>query len=141
MTDMKKVGGFDERKGPNLGSVGEDTDMMGRLLKKNIVAYYLPNCEVWHFVPKNRCSPEWMLGWGLQKHVYMGLRIARTNFTQRAKHLFESNVKLIGIRILLGIFGKWMDVRRRFHYEYRKNSHAGKLRGIQIAKDFQEINP
>jgi glycosyltransferase involved in cell wall biosynthesis len=132
--DMKETGGFDERKGPGLESIGEDTNMMERLLKRNIDAYYLPNCEVWHFVTKSRCSPEWLLSRTLQKHVYMGLRIAQSNFTLCAKRVFNSKIKLLGIRILLGLFEKRFDARRRFYYEFRKSSHSGILKGVKIAR-------
>ena len=139
--DMREAGGFDERKGPSCKSIGEDTDMMNKLLNRNIIGYYLPNCEVWHFVPKTRCTPEWTLSRAYQKNVGGGLRIAQANFTVRAKRVFESKIKLLGIRILLGLFGKRLDARRRFHYEYRKNSHSGILRGMKIAKTVQSISP
>ena len=131
--DMKEAGGFDERVGPGSGAIGQESDMMEKLLNRKIIGYYLPDCEVWHFVPKARCSPEWMLSRAYKKNVGDAVRLARDSFAVRTKQELNSRIKLLGIRILLGLFGKQLDIRQRFHYEYRKNCHSGFLKGMKIA--------
>ncbi len=108
--------------------------MMERLLNRNIVGYYLPTCEVWHFVPKTRCSPEWVLSRVFQEGVGAGIEISRAVFRSRAKRALISGIKVLWIRILLVLFGKRLEARRRFHYEYLKNRHSGILRGLKGTK-------
>jgi glycosyltransferase involved in cell wall biosynthesis len=129
--DMREAGGFDERRGPGSGARGQETDMMERLLNRNIVGYYLPTCEVWHLVPKNRCSPEWVLSRVFQVGVGVGIEISRAVFRSRAKRALISRIKVLRIRILLVLFGNRLEASRRFHYEYLKNRYSGILRGLK----------
>ena len=132
--DMIEAGGFDERRGPGSGSTGQEADMMERLMNRNIVGYYLPTCKIWHFVPKSRCSPEWFLSRTYQWGVGIGIKNARVSFPVRAKRILVRMIKLLGIRILIGLIGKLLDPRRRFHYEYLKYRYSGILRGLKGAK-------
>jgi hypothetical protein len=129
--DMKEVGGFDERRGPGSGARGQEADMMERLLKKNIVGYYLPECVVWHFVPKTDCSPEWMLSRTFEWGVGLGIKNARVSYPVRAKRILVRWIKLLGIRIMIGLLGKRLDSRRRIHYEYLRNLYSGILKGLR----------
>ena len=132
--DMKEAGGFNERVGPGSGAIGQETDMMKKLLNRKVIGYYLPDCEVWHFVPKARCSPEWMLSRAYKINVGDAVRRAQDSFTVRTKRALNSRIKLLGIHVLLGFLGKQLDSRRRFHYEYRKNCHSGFLKGMKVAE-------
>lgn len=137
--DMKETGGFDERRGPGSGAIGQESDMMEKLLNRNIHGYYLPNCKVWHYVPKTRCSPEWMLSRAYKKSVGNGIMLSRANFIVRTMFVLNSKIKLLGIRILLVILEKRLNTSQKFHYEYRKNSHSGILNGMKVAKVGQII--
>ncbi len=97
--DLRETGGFDDLRGPGSGARGQEADMMDRLLNRNIVGYYLPECVVWHFVPKNECSPEWTLSRTFECGVGVGIRNARVSFPVRAKRIFIRALKLLGIRI------------------------------------------
>jgi len=132
-TDMREAGGFDERVGPGSGAIGQESDMMEKLLNRKIIGYYLPDCDVWHFVPKERCSPEWMLSRAYKINVGRAVRLAQDSFSVRAKRVLNSRIKLFGIRVLLGLVGKQLDSRKRFHYEYRKKCHSGFLEGMKVA--------
>jgi glycosyltransferase involved in cell wall biosynthesis len=62
-TDVLSVGGFDPDRGPGspTGSTGQESDMQRRLLHHKARGIYVPEATVWHFVPRTRCSAEWVL--------------------------------------------------------------------------------
>jgi len=62
--DIRRAGGFDTRFGPggSSGSVGQESDMQQRLLDLGVRPVFLPEARVWHYVPPERCSPEWVVG-------------------------------------------------------------------------------
>ena len=59
--DVSKVGGFDPLRGPGTHSVGQEHEMQWRLRASGVEPVYLPDALVWHYVPKDRCSAEWLL--------------------------------------------------------------------------------
>lgn len=53
---------FDEVCAVGLGgALGEETRLQQRLLKKGYNGLYVPQALVWHYVPADRCTPEWAL--------------------------------------------------------------------------------
>lgn len=60
---LRAVNGFDESRGPgaNTISVGQEYSAQRRLLEHGYLGMYVPGPPVKHFVPRNRCSPEWAL--------------------------------------------------------------------------------
>jgi glycosyltransferase involved in cell wall biosynthesis len=62
-SDIKEAGGFDPDYGPGSpsGRRGQETDMQRRLSDFGVVKVYVPDAEVWHYVPRERCSPKWAL--------------------------------------------------------------------------------
>jgi hypothetical protein len=103
------------------------------------MGFYLPDCEVWHFVPKNNCSPEWVLSRAWQKSVGHGIELAQADFSVRIKNVLNSNIKLWGIGVLLDLLGNRIDSSNKFYYEYRKKCHSGILKGLKIAKSDQSV--
>ena len=61
--DLKSLGGFDCNYGPGsaTGSVGQETNAMTKLLNAGLKAVYLPNAKVWHYVPQERSSFDWLI--------------------------------------------------------------------------------
>ena len=57
-SDLIRMGGFNEERGPGTVSRGQETDMQERMLKDGMRGRYLPDALVWHYVPRARCSPE-----------------------------------------------------------------------------------
>lgn len=65
--DLVDAGGFNPCYGPgnpNKGT-GQETEMQHRLQKMGVEKEFVPGALVWHYVPRERCSPEWIL-----KRVY-----------------------------------------------------------------------
>lgn len=58
-----EVGGFDEQRGPGIhtATMGQEASAQQRLLAAGYVGLFLPGQPVMHFIPKDRCSPEWAL--------------------------------------------------------------------------------
>lgn len=73
--DLKRAGGFDPRFGPgsSTGSTGQESNMQDRLFAMGVKPQYLPQARVWHWVPKERCSPNWILQRGYRYGVQCGL--------------------------------------------------------------------
>jgi GT2 family glycosyltransferase len=60
--DILDVGGFRLDLGPEAGApVGEDTDIQSRLIKEGSIVIYIEDAKVWHYIPKERCTPEWAI--------------------------------------------------------------------------------
>lgn len=59
-SDLVRVGGFDVNLGPGLASVGQESEMQWRLRQHGVRAAYVEAACIWHYVPKERCSVEWL---------------------------------------------------------------------------------
>jgi len=59
--DLHKMGGFNPEMGPTCLAVGEETEMQIRLRAAGILPQYLEKAKVWHYVPADRCSPQWAI--------------------------------------------------------------------------------
>lgn len=59
--DLRSIGGFDPALGPGAGSLGDEPDVQNRLASVGLTPVYLADALVYHWVPKNRCSPAWVL--------------------------------------------------------------------------------
>ena len=69
-----KVGGFDSmcpvgEEGP----LGEETRLQRELLAAGMKGVYVPDAEVWHFVPKERCDKAWLFDRQIRKGMTKGL--------------------------------------------------------------------
>jgi glycosyltransferase involved in cell wall biosynthesis len=73
---IRQAGGFNERIGPGspTNSVGQETDMQERLYAKGLRQVFVPGAKVWHYVPKARCAPSWMLHRGYRMGIRIGLK-------------------------------------------------------------------
>jgi hypothetical protein len=66
--DLLAVGGFDTRLGAGaLGGsarvelVGDDFEVQDRMLLQGLRPVHVPEAVVRHWVPRDRCSPDWVL--------------------------------------------------------------------------------
>ncbi len=75
--DLQKVGGFDEQRGPGTELSGQETDMQYRLRTSGIPPIFVPEARVWHYVPADRCSPEWAIARARRHAYWQGLGLAR----------------------------------------------------------------
>lgn len=78
-TEIRALGGFDPLRGPGAvtGSTGQEGEMQMRLRDAGVTPTYVPQAWVWHYVPRDRCSPDWAVqrafrhgvSWGMQSHA------------------------------------------------------------------------
>ena len=117
--DLKRLGGFNENRGPGTGNVGQETEMQMRLQEGGIALRFVPGARVWHYIPEQRCNPRWLLrryyrmgkgsvqeGWGVSGRwlgfnswVWMELgrrvrRVASTLLSPDRKERFKAKRKL-----------------------------------------------
>ncbi|MCC6491847.1 MAG: glycosyltransferase [Pirellulales bacterium] len=76
---LKVAGGFDASRGPGApsGATGQESQMQRALIKRGILGKYVPDANVWHFVPKDRCSVAWLLERRYRTGVEHGLIAAQ----------------------------------------------------------------
>jgi GT2 family glycosyltransferase len=79
-TDIRQCAGFDPRFGPGsaTGSSGQEVTMQIALQGRGARAIYTPDALVWHYVPRERCSPEWVLRRAYNKGIARALRRPHT---------------------------------------------------------------
>ena len=72
--DLRRVGGFSEHLGPGSDAgVGDESDMQRRLVTAGLRAMCVPQALVYHWVPRDRCSPEWALQRAYRNGISSGL--------------------------------------------------------------------
>ncbi len=61
--DLDALGGFDPNRGPGspTGAVGQEAEMQYRMRHAGFERVDVPGARVWHWVPRERCTPEWAL--------------------------------------------------------------------------------
>lgn len=77
-SDLYRVGGFDVERGPgsSSGSTGQESDMQRCLKAMGVNPYYIPEAQVWHYVPKVRSSVRWAMKRSYRSGVEKGLNAA-----------------------------------------------------------------
>lgn len=77
--DIVSQGGFDLRFGPGspTGATGQETDLQKRMVGSGLEKQFVPRAKVWHYVPKSKSTPLWVLGRRYRQGHEKGLRIKR----------------------------------------------------------------
>lgn len=141
VTDLKAVGGFDVRKGPGSASrsVGQETDMQQRFLKRGLQGLYLPGAVAWHYVPRSRCSPQWTLDRSFREGICGGI-----NAGQRGASLFgrplKDSLKLLRSLVSYGVTRLSKNPRLRFYGEHKWHWRSGYRQGCGLENTVQTIN-
>ncbi len=73
---IKKLGGFDINFGPNsiTGATGQEHNMMARLFEDGVMPYYVENAKVWHYVPTQRATFNWLINRKYKSGISAGIR-------------------------------------------------------------------
>jgi hypothetical protein len=120
-----------ERRGPGTPARGQETDMQSRLLARGVTGYYLPGAVVWHFVPRERCSPAWALSRAEQSGVRDGME-ASLRIGPWGKARWKAADRLRNVKALVSIqlLGRFLPAAKRFEREYFYRYRRGLLSGI-----------
>jgi GT2 family glycosyltransferase len=134
--DLRRAGGFDTSRGPGAptGSTGQETAMQQALMQIGAKAVYVPGARVWHYVPRNRCSPEWAIERAVSQGIERGIMTYRDGWTpqKKAKWMMRVHVRSpmrIGLAHLLG------SEQRRFRAEYWRRHDRAFLDGVRIGRE------
>lgn len=132
--DLKAAGGFSAQRGPGAGIRGQEYDMQERLLTAGVRGRYLPDALVWHYVPPQRCSPEWTLQRTLATAAQAGIELAGHPPLRRWRTAAWWRLKTWAMAAFLAGPGRWLPAERRFVHEHRRAWNAGALRGLQQSR-------
>jgi len=108
--DLKKCGGFHPDFGPGRRvSVGDESFMQFALNRRGIVGRYLPDARVWHSVPKDRCTPQWVLRRAYPNGFAAGAfsaywaeeRRQRLGLARSLREVLRSQIRRTGIKNIL----------------------------------------
>jgi glycosyltransferase involved in cell wall biosynthesis len=132
-SDLRAAGGFDETQGPGCNPpIGEETQLQEILLRRGVTGLYLPTATVWHFVPRERCSPEWALRRAQQMGQWAGLRLGRISRWHRFRLQVACLVRLVYFHLLLRTFLRRWSAERRFYFQQRWSWGRGLHKGLQM---------
>ena len=136
-SDLRRVGGFSERLGPGSDAgVGDERDMQLNLVAAGLEAQYVPQALVHHWVPRDRCSPQWALERAYRNGVRRGLVTPEGRET-----LTFAGYPLVLIRRTIG---KWLrfqvrrlggDRGRQFAAQFKYHRQRGVLRGAMLRRN------
>lgn len=74
--DLRWMGGFNQNVGPGAKTLatGQESDMQQRLLNSGLKGWYVDKAMVWHYVPRERSTPEWVLNRAFRNGINRSLR-------------------------------------------------------------------
>jgi GT2 family glycosyltransferase len=132
--DLKRVGGFDERLGPGgiCGGIGDETELQMRLRAVGLNARYVPDALVHHWIPRDRCSPEWVLR---RRYSYGVLTALLTNTPLALLRAATAGC----VRALFQ--GVDMDTIARFAARRELRRNLGIIRGILLRRRYRRGAP
>lgn len=121
---FEKIGLFDEK----FNARGEDTDLFLRMYAANIAGWYSPDAVVYHIIPPERLTSDYMLR--LADVMSAGMANDERNFVGKAMYPFYWAARFF--QAALVIFPKyfWSVLMRR------KEDHLGWKCRLQIAKHY-----
>jgi GT2 family glycosyltransferase len=132
--DLKRAGGFDPDVGPGAlsGATGQETAMQQALVENGVEPVYVPEARVWHYVPEERCSPEWALDRAFKNGVSLGLK---TTVGSPKDQVFGVPRWMIRRRVELGWeslkAGFSRDKKRTFRSRYDLAWFRGQMTGAR----------
>jgi len=132
--DLKRVGGFDERLGPGgiSGGIGDETELQMRLRAVGLTARYVPGALVHHWIPRDRCSPEW----ALRREYSHGVLTALSTNTPLA--LFRAAAVACVRALVQGGDG---DTIARFAARHELRRNLGIIRGMLLRRRYRSEAP
>jgi GT2 family glycosyltransferase len=132
-SDLKRVGGFSPLYGPGsiTGCPGQETEAQCRLLQAGVVGRYVPDAKVWHYVPRERCSPQWVVERSYRRGIRIGFeRGSKATVAARlapaTAALAATQMAAVGTRLLP------LAAPRQFAVDRYAALRRGYLRGLWL---------
>lgn len=126
--DLQSCGGFDSSVGPgSRAQAGSEVDMQQRLRNRGVHSLFVPEAVVWHYVPPERCSPEWVLARVRTSGIALGQAMFRLQVTQATVLLLK---RLAWMTTLL-----LKPAPLSFKRNYYSNFWAGLIQGLALRRE------
>lgn len=132
--DLRAAGGYDERCGPGTAANSDEMNIQNEMLRNGAKAYYVPEAIVWHYVPRERSSAEWLLDYKRKDGVGKGIAAADRGGVFLLKQKYGSWAKLQLCRMLLLAPSGLISRDLRFHGQIKVQRLEGKLEGIRLVE-------
>lgn len=130
--DLRRAGLFDVTIGPGgtTDGVAQDWQMQQDLHRVGVHAVIVPDAMVYHWVPTERCSPEWTCNRGVRNGIRRGSQLRDVRGILRLKLLVRYVMPIIGAGTLGYLATRFCWSRHaRFWAEYNRSVTQGILRG------------
>ncbi len=135
LADILAVGGFDADYGPGSQSSmrGQESVMQNRMYRAGIRPIYLPNACIWHYVPAERCTPDWVLTRVQNTTATVSqMRIEQMRGMKRVLYALAIAARL-SLRFSLHVVRpKAVSMPVRFRRQHRIMADIGRIRGIAL---------
>jgi GT2 family glycosyltransferase len=135
-TDLRGVGGFSEHLGPGSDAgMGDEREMQLRMVAAGLEAEYVPQALVHHWVPRDRCSPQWALERAYRHGVGRGLLTPEDRETL--------TIAGYPLALISQTMGRWWrfqvrrlggDRARQFSAQVKYHRQRGILRGAMLRR-------
>lgn len=126
--DILEVGGFNEELGPGTPmEMGEETEVQVELLKKGITGLFLPQAEVWHNVPFEKCNPEWTIRRAYRAGRTKGYLLSKSDDYNATRSIITFRLKYLKFAFLRQISPSDTLSRKCFRNTYYEQLHKGCL--------------
>ncbi len=138
--DILTAGGFSNCRGPGMvHSIGDESEMQVRLIHFGGHGEDLPEALVWHYVPRERCSEQWLIQRNYQHGIASGLQIQLfpQGEKERLVRLFRKRARVMSaVSCLFPLFG------RRFKFRIRMSStwKLGVFAGLEMGVDSCDLS-
>lgn len=132
--DLRAAGGYDERCGPGTSANSDETNVQETMLRNGVKAYFLPDAIVWHYVPPQRCSVEWLLDYKRKDGKGKGIAAADRGGLFCLKQRYGSWAKLQLCKLALLLPSSLLKSDFVFHCKIKVERLEGKLEGISLVK-------
>jgi glycosyltransferase involved in cell wall biosynthesis len=140
--DIRAVGGFDLAIGPGAnrpGSegnpLGDETELQDRLYAHGCRPIWLAEALVHHYVPADRCSPQWALHRAYRNSMGMAMRDPEDRHTGSPRLFGVPRWMLprYAARWLAAQWVRWWPIspQRRFEVQWREANLRGQMAGVR----------
>lgn len=132
--DILEIGGFNEELGPGTPmEMGEETEVQIKLLKKGISGLFLPEAEVWHNVPIEKCNPEWVIKRAYRLGRTKGYMLGQSEDLKKTRSILIYQLKYLKFAFLRSISPSDRFSEKCFRNTYYEQIHRGCLESLKKA--------
>ena len=140
-SDIIRCGGFDPNYGPGspTGSRGSETNLQQRLRRFGVQPIYVPAAKVWHYVPPERCSPQWVLERAWQTMIPVGIMEQYDGYKILGMPI-RYMIEFIYLNIKYALMFAILPKQTRFRYRFKIQTLRGHIYGITLQDNSSSNN-